>query len=130
MSIFRVLAAAVFVLPLIAGNYCAVAEDDDSGDTGGSSVLTGALMGGLLGGGVGAAIGSASGNAGKGALIGAGVGAVGGGLLGANEDSKRARTRGEAEPVEEPPKDVKAKKRVVKEYDDQGNVISEKEINT
>lgn len=110
-------------------------SDDNQRDTGpsaGSQVLTGALMGGLLGGGVGAAIGSASGNAGKGALIGAGVGAVGGSVLGASQADKDKRERESyrrPQVSQQVPKDTTIKKKVIREYDEQGNVISEKEVN-
>lgn len=103
------------------------ADDEESSSSGsGSGLLTGALMGGLLGGGVGAAIGSASGKAGTGALIGAGVGAVGGSVLGASKDSKE-RAASQAEPAYDSGTS-KAKKRIIREYDESGNVISEKEV--
>jgi hypothetical protein len=127
MRFSRCLLTFTLVISMAGVSYCGE-TDDDSDDGGGmSGAVKGILLGGLLGGGAGAAIGSASGNAGKGALIGAGVGALGGGLIGANQDSKKARTKGEAVPVEEPGK-LQVKKRVVKEYDDEGNVVSEKEI--
>lgn len=127
MKVRCYLAVLALVISMAGVSYCGD-PDDDSDDGGGmSGAVKGILIGGLLGGGAGAAIGSASGNAGKGALIGAGVGALGGGLIGANQDSQKARTRGEAVPVEQPDR-VKVKKRVVKEYDDEGNVVSEKEI--
>ncbi len=119
----------------------ASASDDDGSDSSAGSALGSALMGGLLGAGLGAAIGSASGKAGTGAAIGAGIGAVGGTLMGAQaEKNKRARQAQEdAYYVEEAPQpvvrqeaataDVKPKRRVIREFDDQGNVISEKEIN-
>ena len=122
--------ALVFSYPVYADN----GDDGDSG--GGNQTLTGALLGGLLGGGVGTAIGSASGNAGKGALIGAGIGAVGGALLGSTRSSGRAHsTANMAEPdpgkvvTEGPdaPSDMKVKKRVIKQYDAQGNLVSQKE---
>jgi hypothetical protein len=106
---------------------------------------------------VGAAVGSASGNAGKGALIGAGIGAVGGALLKANEASQRNRAREEQyyyDGPQQPPQPVhfqnvspaqhiqtqsaisdtglpqgaKVKKKVVRKYDADGNVISEEEV--
>lgn len=115
-------------------------EDRDSGSSSGSGneALGGAVMGGLLGAGLGAAIGSASGHAGRGAAIGAGVGAVGGTLVGASQASKRSKEEAydTEEMSEEPtyvtegaPETSKIKKRVVREYDDEGNIISEKEVN-
>lgn len=101
------------------------ASEQDEGSDGSGKVLTGALMGGLLGGGLGAAIGSGSGRAGKGALIGAGVGAVGGGLVGASQKSKES-TVAYTEPEASSKETVR--KRVVKEYDENGNLISEKEV--
>ena len=105
-----------------------VEREEKSG--GGGEALTGAIMGGLLGAGVGAAIGSASGKAGQGAAIGAGVGAVGGTLLGANQASQRAKEDSDIEEPEttKPPKNMKIKKRIIREYDEEGNVISEKEV--
>ncbi|MFA6079570.1 MAG: glycine zipper domain-containing protein [Candidatus Omnitrophota bacterium] len=114
-------------------------DDPDSG----SSALGSAVMGGLLGAGLGAAIGSGSGKAGQGAAIGAGVGALGGTLVGAEKARKEKQMREaeerEAEAYEqdnsylepEPaaaPKDVNIKKRIVREYDEDGNIISEKEV--
>lgn len=122
--------------------YCGTDDPDDSeGSPGGNEALTGALLGGLLGAGLGTAIGSASGNAGKGALIGGGIGAVGGTLLGANQAAaKRAKERTYIEPAPvqdsqnvsypepEVPSNVKIKKRIIRKYDEDGNVISEKEV--
>ncbi len=122
-------------------------SSDDDPDSG-SSALGSAVMGGLLGAGLGAAIGSGSGRAGQGAAIGAGVGAIGGTLVGAEKarkekamraaEDQEAETRDaeareqekayiEPEP-ETPSKDVKIKKKIVREYDQDGNVISEKEV--
>ena len=113
-------------------------DSDDSESGGGNQALTGALLGGLLGGGLGTAIGSVSGNAGKGALIGAGIGAVGGALVGSTQSSARSKySPNAAQP--EPDKvvtegsdvssDAKVKKRIVKQYDAQGNLISEQQGN-
>lgn len=125
---------------LLSASAPAWTYDNDSEDSGGGSggALSGMLLGGLLGGGVGTAIGSASGNAGKGALIGAGIGAVGGALMGANQSPKQshANTSMAAEPESgkvvtegsDVPAGAKIKKRVVKEYDKEGNLISEKEV--
>jgi uncharacterized protein YcfJ len=148
----RSLRLALALLIALSWSVPAFSRDDssDDSDNGGGKVLGGALMGGLLGGGLGAAIGSASGNAGKGALIGAGVGAVGGGLLGANQQSSRQRDESYQEPRRDEsgaayenqnvetqpvapkgnavPKDAKIKKKVIREFDDQGNVISEREV--
>jgi len=134
---------------------CAYAYDDDDDDGGGgSSALGSALMGGLLGGGLGAAIGSASGNAGKGALIGAGIGAVGGTLMGAAQDDQKAKERQynrrmkeeqqryerdqyvntpeparmQAQPQQPQAAPTQITKKIVREYDAKGNVISEKEV--
>lgn len=97
--------------------------------SGGNEALTGALVGGLLGGGVGAAIGSASGKAGTGAAIGAGVGAVGGTLIGADQAAKKAKASSDVEEAEtKAPKNIKVKKRIIREYDEKGNVISEEEV--
>ena len=131
MKIFKYVIVMRIILSLCGFGYAADVEKDRDGDSGssnaGNQVLTGALMGGLLGGGVGAAIGSASGKAGTGALIGAGVGAAGGSLLGASQQDKQ---RKEAGSYSEPalPKGAKIKKKVIREYDDQGNVVSEKEV--
>lgn len=127
MKIFRVFLAGMLIFSYIGISYCGEVDDDDRSSGSGNQALTGAIMGGLLGGGLGAAIGSASGHAGTGAAIGAGVGAVGGTLIGANKASKDAS---EAIPVEEKaiPKGAKIKKKVIREYDEKGNVISEKEV--
>jgi len=134
----RIAAVILAITGLLFFGHPACADNsDDEESGGGNQALTGALMGGLLGGGVGTAIGSASGNAGKGALIGAGVGAVGGALLGANQQSKKPKAnRNLAEPEPgnvmqenpEMPSNLKVKKRVVKEYDKEGNLVSEKEV--
>ena len=106
-------------------------EQDNSNSAG--SALGGAVLGGLLGAGLGAAVGSMSGRAGTGAIIGGGVGALGGTLLAANQ-AKNAKAQKEAVSREEQaqgapiPKDAKVKKRVVRQYDEDGNMISEKEI--
>lgn len=140
------LALSVFVSP------CAAYDDDDGGDSA-SNALGGAVMGGLLGGGLGAAIGSASGNAGKGALIGAGIGAVGGTLMKANEEKQRRQQKADDYYYEEPPRaypqqyqaqqpvqmqsvntdtglpaGAQIKKKVVRKYDAEGNVVSEEEV--
>ncbi len=132
MKIFKYILVMGVILSLCGSGYAADVQDDRDSDSkpssnAGSSILTGALMGGLLGGGIGAAIGSASGHAGTGALIGGGVGAAGGSLLGASQQDKQ---RKEASSYSKPqvPKDTKIKKKVIREYDDQGNVVSEKEV--
>ncbi len=123
----------IFGLIVSISGLSYAAEDDKNSDTA-SSALGSAVMGGLLGGGLGAAIGSASGNAGKGALIGAGVGAVGGTLLGASQESKRRAQERSEIATQEPDverttsQNMKVKKRIIREYDDEGNVISEKEV--
>lgn len=143
MKILAVILAIGMVFSSVGMTF-AVDEDDDSGasskkDSGASTVLTTAVLGGLLGGGLGAAIGSASGHAGTGALIGAGVGAVGGTVVGANQAAND--TSAGSYPVEttnkvkkasdagsKTSKDPNIKKRIVREYDEEGNVISEKEV--
>ncbi len=121
------------------------ASNESSRDSSAGSALGGALLGGLLGAGVGALAGSASGHAGTGAAIGAGVGAVGGTLLKASQDkSTRERERaydrqqrleqqttsmGEQAAPERPiPNNAKVKKRIIRKYDDAGNLISEQEV--
>lgn len=114
-----------------AVSYSEDVEREKKTSSGGNEIVTGALMGGLLGGGVGAAIGSASGHAGTGALIGAGVGAAGGSVLGAAQADKKERQEAMEEPRPAPIKSTgpsKVKKRVIREYDAEGNVISEKQV--
>ncbi len=124
-------------------------DSGDDSDEGGGSGLGSAIIGGLLGGGLGTAIGSASGNAGKGAMIGAGIGAVGGLLMGNAKDEQAKRDRQYADkarredqryqeaqyvqassPAQAPqiPKDQTARRKIVRQYDADGNVISEKEV--
>ena len=131
--IIFILILSLSLLSAIPG-YASSKSNDDSG---GSSVLTTAVLGGLLGGGLGAAIGSASGRAGTGAAIGAGVGAVGGALVGANEDKRKhqeedsyAQPAPQQEVYSQPevPQNAKIKKKVIRQYDQEGNVISEKEV--
>lgn len=108
-------------------------NDDDSGQ----SAVGSTVMGGLLGAGLGAAIGSASGNAGKGAAIGGGVGALGGLLMGAQKEKNR-RAQEEAEYAESgyedeapqpvAPKDMPVKKKIVRTFDENGNIVSEEEV--
>ena len=137
MRIISFALALSLILVFSCQAYADSGDDEDSG--GGNQVLTGTLLGGLLGGGLGTAIGSMSGNAGKGALIGAGIGAVGGALVGANsQSSNKSRANANlAEPKQEKvvtegsdvPSDMKVKKRVIKQYDKEGNLVSEKETN-
>lgn len=137
----RYMVYAVAIIFSLTAAAVAYGEDYDE-DTGrsrggsGSNVLGSTVMGGLLGAGLGAAIGSGSGHAGQGAAIGAGVGALGGALMGASKDSQERESR------EPPPSDYRQpskaatsvpqgstiKKRVIREYDADGNVISEKEV--
>lgn len=125
MKILKVVLAAVMFFTMCNMGY---AYDDDSENSTGSA-LGGALMGGLLGTGVGAAIGSASGHAGTGAAIGAGVGALGGTLLSANQASKHKKASPAMEEEAPVSKDsTSVKKRIVREYDEEGNVISEREV--
>ena len=133
MKIISLITSLVLFLSLTCPAY-AGEVDREKKSSGGNEALTGALMGGLLGAGLGAAVGSASGKAGQGAAIGAGVGAVGGTLLGASQARDReaasyeeAISANENEEFETAaPR--KMKKRVIREYDEEGNVISEKEV--
>ncbi len=131
MKIFRWFLVFCFIISLSGIAYSGEVDDEEEGSSGGNQALTGAIMGGLLGAGLGAAIGSASGHAGTGAAIGAGAGAVGGTLIGASQASSQKRSEGYVS--EEAPakstKDMKVKKRIVREYDEEGNLISEKEVN-
>ena len=113
------------------------ASDSDSDSNSGSNALGGTVLGGLLGAGLGAAVGSASGHAGTGAAIGGGVGALGGLLLSAEKAKKekeaaRYNEQYEAsqapQAAQQPPSDLKVKKRIIKQYDSEGNIISEKEV--
>jgi len=120
-----------FCLTISPINLCCADDVDDekvpAKTSGFNSALTGALLGGLLGGGIGTAIGSASGHAGTGAAIGAGIGAVGGSLFGAAQGDNAAKEAPAKEETASSSK-IKAKKRVIREYDEEGNVISEKEV--
>lgn len=133
MKTFKWMLIVCLIVFQAGPGYCRQADDDEESASSGNSALTSALMGGLLGAGLGAAIGSASGHAGQGAAIGAGVGAVGGTLLGAEKErnqrqSSYSAAQPEIQPEIESPKDVKIKKKIIREYDDEGNVISEKEV--
>lgn len=103
-------------------------ENKEKSGSGINPALTGALVGGLLGGGIGTAIGSASGHAGTGALIGAGVGAVGGTVVGAASQQPKQNSSYEAAPAPKAIQKSKIKKKVIREYDEQGNVVSEREV--
>jgi outer membrane lipoprotein SlyB len=128
MKLIVYLIIAVFLFSFSGVSLCDEETVKKEGGKVLESAVTGAVLGGLLGGGVGAAIGSATGKAGTGAAIGAGVGAVGGSLIGASEGTgKESAAEDAAKPVE-PSKDRTAKKRVIREYDEKGNVISEKEV--
>lgn len=120
---------------------CATIDEKQVTDNG---AVTGGVLGGLLGGGLGTAIGSTMGHAGTGALIGAGVGALGGALLGTKQQAnqqaqQRAQQRAQqaaqqqqdSDYYPEPtvPSKAQIKKIVTREYDAEGNVISEKEVN-
>ena len=119
--------AASIVLSSSPFSYAGeVVEEEEEKKGSGNEALTGAVMGGLLGAGLGAAIGSASGKAGQGAAIGAGVGAVGGTLVGASQASKKADESSYQDPKSS--KGVKVKKRIIRQYDKEGNVVSEKEV--
>ena len=93
------------------------------------------LKQGLLGAGVGAISASASGGkAGKGALIGAGTNIIGGALL----DSLTAPSQPQQQPVyyqQAPPQyanqgysNTPPKKKIIRKYDNDGNVVSEEEV--
>lgn len=141
---FAYLLISTLILSPFSFAYAFDVEDDRAAaeskpkKSGGNETLSGTLVGGLLGGGVGTAIGSVSGNAGKGALIGAGIGALGGALFGANQADKRRREerredryesqRQESQQVETIPANAKVKKKVIRKYDENGNVISEEEV--
>ena len=144
MKILSSLVIIVFLCGIGPIAYAGDTEDYDSDNnsrsSGGNQTLGGALMGGLLGAGLGAAIGSASGNAGKGAAIGAGVGALGGGLMGANQASQQRKQDRyyddqppprQAQPytaTNAPATNAPVKKRIIREFDADGNVISEREV--
>lgn len=128
MKILSSILIFAFVLSLVGLSYSEDVEKEKKA-SGGSELLTGALVGGLLGGGVGAAIGSASGKAGAGAAIGAGVGALGGTVIGADQAAKKAKADPDQEEAQvKPHKNIKVKKRIIKEYDEKGNIVSEKEV--
>jgi len=131
MKILSYLLIFCMILSFIGIAYSEEVSDDNK-EKGGSSIspaLTGALLGGLLGGGIGTAIGSASGHAGTGALIGAGVGAVGGTVVGASQAQKPKQDSSYQEaPAPKPIQKSQIKKKVVREYDEQGNVVSEREV--
>ena len=119
---------------------CATIDEKQVTDNG---AVTGGILGGLLGGGLGTAIGSTVGHAGTGALIGAGVGALGGALVGSQQQAnqqaqQRAEQRAEQAARQQDsgyydqqaaPDKSQIKKIVTREYDAEGNVISEKEVN-
>jgi outer membrane lipoprotein SlyB len=112
--------------------YCADNVDDnggeESGKDNGNQALTGAIVGGLLGAGLGAGIGSAVGHAGTGTAIGGGAGAVGGALIGANQESGSSGAKKRSKGKVVVSKDEKVRKKIIREYDEKGNVVSEKEI--
>ena len=134
----REIALVLFVCLILSG--CATIDEKQITDNG---AVTGGILGGLLGGGLGTAIGSTMGHAGTGALIGAGVGALGGALVGTQQQAnqqaqQRAEERAQrvaqqqqgpdyyAEPPA--PSNPQIKKTVTREYDAQGHIISEQEI--
>ena len=128
MRSFSLTLVMVLILSFSCPAYV-FSSDDDSDE--GNGALGGAVVGGLLGGGIGTAVGSISGNAGQGALWGAGIGAVGGALLGSSSSKDTAGSY----PVDDTPAetkstpaDMKVKKRVMKQYDDNGNLVSQKEV--
>ena len=126
-----------------------LARDEDD------EMLQNTLMGGLLGAGVGAAVGSGEGHAGKGAAIGAGIGALGAVLIHILKNSSQRKNKYDEDdyygkgqyPSQYPPQSPTYKypkpaiqshknddsmstthKKVIREYDEEGNVIAEKEI--
>lgn len=132
MKLLTCLLAFLIIIPALGASYAEDVEREKKGGEG-SEILTGALLGGLLGGGLGAAIGSASGRAGTGAAIGAGVGALGGSVIGADQASRKKKAESKAEYSEDvgttkSTRPIKVKKKIIREYDEQGNVISEKEV--
>ena len=141
MKAFRILLVMMFVFVSII-DFSKAESNDDS-----TQMLGDAVLGGLLGAGAGAAIGSASGDAGKGAAVGAGVGALGGVLLGTMRRSSRRRSRyddedgyyerGHYKPYKRSPQKYSyddgyykpgVHRKLIREYDEEGNVISEKEV--
>ena len=100
------------------------------------------LKSGLLGAGVGAISASASGGkAGKGALIGAGTNVIGGALLDTLFSSPQPQQQQQpvyySQPQPQPvyqnqgysnPSPVQPKKKIIRKYDSDGNVISEEEV--
>lgn len=137
MKFMSLILALVLAVSFSGQAYCANTNDDS--DNSGSKALGGALMGGLLGAGLGAAVGSASGHAGTGAAIGGGVGAIGGTLLAAEKTKKEKEAaqyeeryqQAQYQPVKvssNADANMKVKKRVIKQYDSEGNIISQKEV--
>ena len=140
MKIISVILVAFLLFP-VGIDLCRAAEGDES-----TEMLGDAALGGLLGAGIGAAIGSASGEAGKGAAIGGGIGALGNIFLGKmRRSSQRDRhydkdgyyDRGHYKPYRRPKSKYSydegyykpgVHRKVIREYDEQGNVISEKEV--
>jgi len=137
------LITAIFFLLNILTPFAFCESEDDT--------LNDALLGGLLGAGVGAAAGSSGGNAGEGAAIGAGIGVLSGILFNLLKKNQASRSRKRqsgyssqypAPPVNPPKPDMsnfrlpeeekrmssKPEKEVVNEYDDEGNIIAQREI--
>lgn len=139
MKVLAIIVISTFLLTFASGP--SFSESDEN-----TEMLGDAVLGGLLGAGVGAAIGSASGEAGKGAAIGAGAGALGNVLLGTmRRSSRRDRydddggyyDRGHYKPYssskrkysyEEGEYTPGTHRRIIREYDKNGNLISEKEV--
>lgn len=100
------------------------------------------LKQGLLGAGTGAIAASASGgNAGKGALIGAGTNVIGGALLDMLSGPSQSQSQAQPVYVQQAPQQYQyqqqpqqsygssqPKKKIIRKYDSDGNVISEEEI--
>lgn len=129
MRLATVILAVAFIISINVPVYSDDASGDKKKSGGMDPALTGMLVGGLLGGGIGTAIGSASGHAGTGALIGAGVGAVGGTVVGASrKDKAQPREEEYYGPEGKPATDQKIKKKVIRTYDEKGNIVSEEEV--
>lgn len=140
MKAIAIIVITVFALSC-GTDFCLAASNDES-----TEMLGDAVLGGLLGAGVGAAIGSASGEAGKGAAIGAGAGALGNILLGTmRRSSEKDRyykeggyyERGHYKPYKRSSSRYKynegeykpgVKRQIIREYDKDGKIISEKEV--
>ena len=110
------------------GDYYEYEEEPQSSSSG-----TGKIIGeGLIGAGTGAiAAGASGGKAGQGALIGAGTGIIGSVLLDSitGSDKKPAKKRyiKKSEPVQAPEETKAPSKKIIRKYDEKGNLVSEEE---